>query len=396
MSTLCFINLLMISVDFNAWFSEKGFVPQRVATQYQGPIGVSFNLFGWNVDWSRTLIIPRLNLLSGVYDDRLSLVFYIVVMVAALLSALGLWTRISTIAMAVGIVTLHHRNAIILHGGDTVLRIGCLYLALAPSGLSCSLDRIIGIWKGRIDPAQPVRHSMWVQRLIQYNLALIYFTTFWHKFGFGSHWRDLTATWYPARLHEFDRFPVPSFVNSLPMVRITTAATLIVELALGTLIFYKPLRKYVLLSGLMLHGFIEYSMNIPLFGWLICSYYITFYEGEEVAAWAKTLGLRLRRFAALVRLPVGMRLKPGPAAALQAMDPLDLVQYEGGTAPAWEAEVAPGRSVKPFRASLLRSVGAWPIGAVPYLWKRLLIGALETAPSGRKLEPSSPRVKVKQ
>jgi hypothetical protein len=296
--------------------------------------------------------------------------------------------------MALGLVSLHHRNGLILHGGDTVMRISALYIALAPSGAACSLDRVIGLWNGKIKPG-PVRVSVWVQRLVSYNTALIYFTTFWLKYGYGSHWRDMTATWYPARLHEFDRFPVPGFFNDLPMVYFTTFGTLAVELALGTLVFYRPLRKYVLLAGIGMHAYIDYSMNIPLFSWLMVSLYINFYDGVEVEAWAKNLGLRFARFRAKVFTPVGMRLKPAPAAALDAMDPLDLVVYQSGPSPAWAGE-ARSKPVNPFRASLFRSIGAWPIGLVPYLWRRLLNGALETAPEPVVHQHHRPRAKIKR
>lgn len=390
MASLTFINLAMISVDFNAWFSEKGFTPQSVTSRYQGPLPLNFNIFGIPV-YKPEINIPRINLLSSVYDDRITLLFYIGVMVVALLTALGLWTRISSILLAIGIVSLHHRNSIILHGGDTVIRIGCLYMALAPSGAVCSLDRIIGIWKGKIS-REPVRVSLWSQKLLRYNVALIYFTTFWHKFGFGSHWRDMTATWYPARLNEFKKFPVPGFVNELPFVYFTTATTLATELALGTLVFYRPLRKYVLLAGLLMHGFIEYSMNIPLFSFLMASTYLCFFDGEEIEAWAKKMGGRFLKLRADIFVPAGMRLKPAPAEALQAMDPMGLVSYSTGNRSEWSAE-SNGKAVKPFRASLLRSLGAWPIGVVPYLWKRLLSGAIEPKPEEEA--PPTPRISKK-
>jgi hypothetical protein len=200
----------------------------------------------------------------------------------------------------------------------------------------------------------------------------------------------MTATWYPARLHEFDRFPVPHFVNEIPFVYFTTFGTLATELALGTLVFYRPLRKWILLAGVAMHAFIDYSMNIPLFSYLMVSLYICFYDGVEIDAWAKKLGARFAKLKAIVYTPQGMRLKPAAEAALDAMDSLELVAFAPGTSPAWAGE-AKGRPVKPFRASLARSIGAWPIGVVPYLWKRLLIGALESAPTS----PISPAPKQK-
>ncbi len=388
MSSLIFVNLAMILTDFGAWFSEKGFIPESAGKTYLPNPEVSLwnGRFHFHVPFLGDSL-PRINFLSGVTDDRVTLAFYLVLMAATLLCAFGLWTRVTSILMALGVVTLQHRNGLILHGGDTVMRIGALYIAMAPSGAACSLDRLIGLWKGRIQPG-PVRVSVWVQRVIAYNTALIYLTTFWHKFGFGSHWRDLTATWYPARLHEFDRFPVPGFVNQFPVVYLTTFGTLAIELALGTLVFYRPLRKWVLLGGVGMHAYIDYSMNIPLFSYLMVCLYISFYDGTEIEAWSKRFGSRwFGRSRATVHVPQRMALTTASAATLDAVDPLGLVDYVVGKTPTWEASVG-RKPANPFRASWVRSIGAWPIGLIPALWKRMLMRSLESTPES---QPSRPR-----
>ncbi|HVT12240.1 MAG TPA: HTTM domain-containing protein [Fimbriimonadaceae bacterium] len=396
MSSLIFVNLCMILTDFGAWFSEKGFVPEHIGKTYMPNPQLAGNFLGLPFHFTLPIIgdqIPRINLLSGVTNDTVTLAFYLILMAATLLCAFGLWTRVTSIMMAVGIVTLHHRNGLILHGGDSVIRVSSLYIALAPSGAACSLDRVIGLWKGRIKPG-PVRLSVWVQRVLAYNVALIYFTTFWHKYGFGSHWRDMTATWYPARLHEFDRFPVPGFVNQLPFVYFTTFMTLVIELGLGTLVFYRPLRKWFLLGGLGLHAYIEYSMNIPLFSYLMVTLYLAFYDGTEIDAWAKRLGQRFAKAKSKIMLPNHMRLKPAHAAALDAMDPLELIEYDPGDSPSWETTA--GKNANPFRVSLVRSIGAWPLGVVPTLWKRLLTSSLESIPTTTQTQETAQRAKIRR
>lgn len=349
---LIFVNQVMIGIDFEAWFTERGFVPAEMGAFYLGQE-------------------PRLNLLAGVTSTPITLAFYILVTLAALTTCLGLWTRVSTIVLALGLITLHHRNAMILHGGDLVMRFGAIYLALAPSGGSCSLDRLIGLWKGKA-PAVVAAVSLWPQRLLQFQVALIYFTTVWHKW-FGTYWRDGTATWYPLHLKEFERFWLPDFMREwLPFITVTTYGTLVVELALATLVFFKPWRKWALLGGIGLHMFIEYAMNIPLFAFLMISTYIAFYEGDEVTAWAKRVGERLSRFRATIRLPKGRTFREGPGRAIRATDAFGWLAYEPGEADVWEAMDAAGRPRAPFRLSLSRSVGAWPAALIPGLWRRLL------------------------
>lgn len=353
--TLAFINFAMIAVDFDAWFSERGFVPSKIGDRAVGDI-------------------IRINFLYGVQNTGITMAVYITVMVAALLTALGLWSRLSSIILALGVITLHHRNILILHGGDTLLRMSVIIVALSPSGAACSLDRLIRIWKGT-ETREPRLVSVWPQRLLEYQVALLYFTSVWNK-SFGSFWKDGTATYFPLNLHEFDRFWVPSFLQKQPFLMLTTYGTLAVELAMATLVFYKPARKWVLLSALGLHAFIEYSMNIPLFEWVMVATFIGFYEGDEVSSWAKRVGQRLKRFWLTVRLPHGKAFDPNRGAAIEAADAFGLVTYSQGDQADWSASDERGSSKSPVAASLARSPGAWPLALVPGLWRRMLNGAL--------------------
>ena len=371
-SSVNFLNLLIILPSIDAWFSERGFTPIDVTERALPAIGNKFLLFGHQIELP-IKNLPRIDLLAGITDSRIVLAFYLCAMLACFLSIFGLWSRVSTIAMAVGVVTIQHRNILILHGGDNVMRVGALYAAIAPSGKACSVDRLIGLWKGKIK-AGAVLVSLWPQRLVMLNLSLIYFTTWWYKMD-GSRWQNGTATWYTMRLNEFERFWYPPIMKAAWLAPIWTYGTLISELAMCTVVFWKPLRKYALLLGLGLHGFIEYSMNIPLFGWAIASWYIMFYEGEEVSEWARRLGERLRRFKLQVALPKGVAPQAGPVLCLRAMDPLQLVEFTQGEC--LECGDSNGAVTNMELAVYKRSVGAWFIAWLPGLWRRLFRSACE-------------------
>lgn len=375
--TLAFINFAMIAVDFDAWFGERGYVPSRIGDRAVGDL-------------------VRINFLYGVADDRITIAFYVLTMIAAVLTAFGLWSRVSSVVLAVGVITLHHRNILILHGGDTLLRMCCIYVALSPSGAACSVDRLVRLWKGK-EVGAPALVSLWPQRLVEYNIALLYFTSVWNK-SFGSAWKGGYATYYPLNLHEFDRFWVPDFLQRQPFLMLTTYGTLAVELAMATLVFYKPARRWVILSALGLHAFIEYSMNIPLFEWVMVSTFIAFYEGEEITAWAKRMGQRLKRCAVTVFLPQGTGLHPERGAALKATDAFGLVTYDTGREPTWSAQTANGKPRAPLWASWSRSLGAWPLTIVPGTWRRILFGAIEENPvqnNGKAVTDGSPKLHAK-
>lgn len=362
--TIVFLNLLSLSGDWGAWFGEYGFMPAWLGRIVLGPnqaTGLGFD-------------VARLNLIGAVTDPRIGVAFFTLTTVLALTTALGLFTRFSASLLALCFVSLHHRNVSILHGGDTVMRIMVIYLAVSPCGRACSLDRLFRLRRGEED--EPASISLWPQRLVQFNVALIYFTTVWAKW-FGPKWMNGTATWYPVRLAEFYRFPVPSFLNDLPIVYLTTYGTLIVEFSLATAVFFRPLRKYVLLAGVLLHGFIEYSMNIPFFSFLMISCYVSHYEGEEVAGFCHRLGDRLRgRLGLEVRLPSGRHLTPRGERFLQAVDPFGLVRFLPGS-DEWRATKANGKPAHPFRGAAYRSPGAWVFLIVPSLWRRIVVGSTE-------------------
>jgi hypothetical protein len=393
------LNLCFLLLDFDAWFSERGYVPTATNSIKFGPMERNFVVLGH--PFNLPISMPRLSLLEldldrnacyQILDPRITIAFFIVVTLAALLTTLGLWTRVSSIVLALGVVTIQHRNTLILHGGDSVLRLAALYMAIAPSGAACSLDRVIALWKGRA-PAIHRQISLWPQRLIQFNLALIYFTTWWIKMD-GSRWRDGSAIWFPSQLDEFKRFWTPEFMHHPWVIPVLTYSTLGVELALGTIVFWKPARTKVLVLGLLMHAWIEYSMNIPLFAFGICSYYITFYSGEEITAWAHRMADRLKRWRLIVvtRTP----LLPGPALALTAMDPFELVSYESKplTTEALINTPEPvvvdsGGKKRSLAAVALRTLGAFPWGLLPGVWIAILRRATKPVATSEALKPAT-------
>lgn len=271
---LAFLSLLSLWPVFFDFFSQKGLYPVEFVPR-----------------WADGLV--RFAPLSHDANLSLNIGVYWLTVLCALFTCLGLFTRVSSILLFLGVVALHHRSPDILNSGDTLIRQFLFFLAIGPSGASCSVDRLLRVRRG-IEGPKLKEISVWPVRLFQFQLAIVYFTTVWWKMT-GSMWRDGSATWYPARLAEFDRFPYPDFVREMPMVYVTTYGTLLVELALATLVFAKPMRKWVLLAGLIMHGWIEYSMNIPFFSWIITAGYVSFYDGEEISAWFNRLATRLGR-----------------------------------------------------------------------------------------------------
>jgi hypothetical protein len=227
---------------------------------------------------------PRLNLLAHWPGGDAGLtVFFAIYLTAALGLTLGCCTRLSAVLVFVGLNSIHLRNTVILHSGDTFMRVTGFFLMFAPAGECLSLDRLWRLWRQKpgTDDAAPALHAPWAQRFIQIEMSLLYFCTFLWK-SQGQAWANGTAIYYTSRLEEFYRFPVPYFFDHLWTIKLLTWGALFIEFLLGTAVWIREFRYWVLAAGVGLHLGIEYSMNIPLFEWIMICTYVTFIEPEDL------------------------------------------------------------------------------------------------------------------
>jgi hypothetical protein len=205
--------------------------------------------------------------------------FFWIFLLFAISLTVGFCTRISSVAVFLCLTSLHQRNVFILNSGDTLMRITGFFLMFAPAGAAISVDRLLRIWRGREGVAIPPR-APWAQRMIQFQVAVTYLATFYWK-TLGSRWIDGTALHYVMRLDEFRRFPVPEIQNAF-LLKAGAWMTLLIEFSCAVLIWFRETRYAVLLVGACFQLSIEYSMNIPLFEWIIISTYVTFIPPEDL------------------------------------------------------------------------------------------------------------------
>lgn len=223
--------------------------------------------------------VPHLNIFHwmGVSYSFLS-IFMIVYGIALVAGILGFYTRHALVVILIGLVSLHQRNIWFLSSSEVLMRIVCVYMIFSPAGKSLSLDAFFAKREGR--PWSEV-HAPWVQRLIQIQLSVVYVWTVWHKLK-GDTWIDGTALYYASRLENLTNFPVPFLFDSVFFIKIMTWGTLILELALGTLIWFKEFRKPLLIAGVFFHLGIEYTMSIPFFEIVMMALLFNFVQSSEV------------------------------------------------------------------------------------------------------------------
>jgi hypothetical protein len=249
--------------------------------------------------------------LLGIFNSDAAVVaLYLVLVGASIALVLGFWSRIAAVLVFLALLSFARRAPSILNSGDGLIRNLALLLALAPSGAALSLDR----WRRAKKQFWefPAR-APWALRLIQIQVSVLYLSTVWQK-ARGTTWNDGTAVSFAQRIHDLERFPLPSVLShSLTLSNLQTFGTLAVELSLGVLVWNRVLRPYVLAVGVILHAGIDYSIRVGFFSFAIFASYVAFVPPETARAFI--LGLRDRARTRFRRVPGRTETSPGAGVA---------------------------------------------------------------------------------
>jgi hypothetical protein len=253
--------LILFHSDWLDWFGVHGWISQSAMTQIEP--GVRLNLFQ---------VMPS--------DDRWIAAFFWVALGFTLMLIAGLWTRPSSVAVFLSMASIQQRAPSIMHSGDTFLRIAGFFLMFAPAGAALSFDRLIRVRRG-VEDAVIRPRAPWAQRMIQFELALLYFSSFWWKMK-GDTWLHGTALYYVLHLPSITRFPIPGWIRYPAILKVGSWLALALEFSLGVLIWFRPLRYPLLLLGLLFHLCLEYALNLPMFEWDILAAYVLFIEPADI------------------------------------------------------------------------------------------------------------------
>ncbi|CAN5464366.1 hypothetical protein BH10CYA1_BH10CYA1_46790 [soil metagenome] len=253
---------LLLAPDLYTWFGSHPVISQQSVH-----------------DWE--LSEPRFSIFFFLPDsDSIALSVFATLMVSASCLTLGLFTRVSALVVFVCLCSLDQRMACMMNSGDTILRHQALLLTFSEAGALFSLDRIRSRSK-QSQSDQSFLVSPWAQRLLQLQIALVYFQTFFSKLE-HPQWLDGTALYYCSRLTDFARSPSPILFDHLWIYQVLCWMTLAVELALFTLIWWQKTRYPVLIIGTIFHLCIDATMNIPVFEYIMMASYINFLKPADV------------------------------------------------------------------------------------------------------------------
>ena len=268
------LTLILIHPEWLDWFGVHSWVTLSTMTRVEP--GVRLNLF---------TVMPQ--------NDAWIAAFFWIFLCCAILLTIGLWTRLSSIAVFVCLASIQQRNLYILHGGDVFLRVTGFFLMFAPAGAALSVDRLIPV-RRHLEGAEIAPRAPWAQRMIQFELALLYFSSFLWKLK-GAPWLNGTALFYVFHIHALQRFPLPAWTQQPWILKLATWYTLVLEFSLGVLIWFRPFRYPLLVLGLLFHLSIEYSLNIPMFEWDVLAAYVLFIDPADLQRMGRVAGEFLLR-----------------------------------------------------------------------------------------------------
>jgi uncharacterized membrane protein YphA (DoxX/SURF4 family) len=255
-----FLNGISLVEDFDVWYGvgDNALVPLQDSFTFYNDFRI--NIFKW--------LSPTE---SSAWFVLLTYIF------SSLAIMVGFQTRINSLICFILIISLQNRNYAILNSGDTLMRCMLFLMIFAPTNVKYSFDAYFKEKEGKPYSSEV---SFVTIRLMQLQFSLVYLATTLFKLK-GYDWVDGTAVYYTSRLENFQRIVLPIVFDYPSLVKIATWSALFIEFAMGTLVWVKEFRIWVLLAGIVLHLAIEVSMSIGFFEWVMIAGYILFLEPRE-------------------------------------------------------------------------------------------------------------------
>ena len=285
------------AAPLRAW-ERFWFTPRASSTLFAFRVGLGFLVLCWALAlgpdlmtfYSESGVLPdpryaswRIGLFRWLESDAAIVGLYVALLASALAVAAGVAVRAAAPVMFLGVISFQLDNTLLLNAGDILIRILCAYLALyallTPSRLTGpSLVAFAREGASAFSPA-----PVWLLRLAQIQLTLIYPFSVIDKFR-GESWLDGTAVLRALQLVEFRRFWLPHFAEtSLLIGNLLTYLTLALELSLPFLLWNARTRRAAIVVGMGMHLAFDYPLRVGFFSWAVLLTYLSFVTPEEMA-----------------------------------------------------------------------------------------------------------------
>jgi len=230
--------------------------------------------------------ILSLHLMNGT--PQVQALLFVVAGLFALLLLVGHRTRFATIVSWFLLISLHNRNALVITGGDVLLRLILFWSIFLPLGARASVDAALNTSEKRM----PERVLSVGTVAILAQVVMLYTFTALHKFS--PEWRvDASAIYYALSIDQMVR-PFGLYLLNFPeFLRFLTRAVLAFEF-IGPVLLFVPIYTSVirvLLVGAfaIMHAGFGFSMSLGLFPWVSAVAMLPFLPSGFWNAWLKRL-----------------------------------------------------------------------------------------------------------
>lgn len=259
LALLILVDVALRCRDLQAHYGDLGVLPRGALLQHFS------NAWHWS-----------LHFYSGLTSAQGVLFFCQAIIALALL--VGYRTRLAVVLSWVLLVSLHHRNWLILQSGDTLLRCLLFFAMFLPMGARWSMDSAFG----KDGTARDSRWCSWGGAGWTLQVMIVYWCSLIHKWH--PAWHKGFAVEMAVHLESFAT-PLAVWARDYPaMLSWLTHGTLVIE-ALGPLLLLIPFRNGLnrtLAVFLMLgfHTSISLFLEVGLFGWIMAVAWLFFLPGS--------------------------------------------------------------------------------------------------------------------
>jgi hypothetical protein len=210
--------------------------------------------------------------------------------VLSTLSFFGVWSRLSTGALGLLLVTMYYSGSYEpwTHHHRYLLNAAILLLGFAPCGGSYSVDRWLAVRRARREGVEPPpeRGDLWAMRLIALQLAAVYFWGAWDK----TQWAFLSGERMEHHLMGlyWGSDPLPRAVEVL--LAMTAWIVVVVEYALPVGLFVPRFRGWFIATGVVLHALFYVLIPVGTFSLTCWALYLCFVDPDAVHRFIDDLG----------------------------------------------------------------------------------------------------------
>ncbi len=221
--------------DLQFLFGPDGIISGQAIEQWRELSPPAFSIF----DWPQTA--------SSLWFT------YGLGLVALVLFAAGLFSRVSSVAAFLVVVSLLHRGPMLARPMEDILAMVMLYLCLGPTGAAFSLDRL---WRRRAAPqaeSLPFVPSIGANialRLIQIHLALLHFGMAIGQLRDDSWWMG-RAVWGFISKPESGYIDMTWLSDHVYLLNLWTHGIVVFEFAFALLIWNRLARPLLMVAAVL-------------------------------------------------------------------------------------------------------------------------------------------------